>query len=156
MNEPAAIHATYADYRRVKGRKVFQLIMEVPIERAPEVHKYLGEPEFSDKQISVAIAKLNLGATREGWPAEDKPEKPRSSRLSQQAALCCQDELFWRFLEHRLGVPLGVVDITGENGAATILRNMADVESRAEFDTDSEAAQRWKDLHGEYLTWKAA
>jgi hypothetical protein len=52
-------------------------------------------------------------------------------RLSQWVALRCKDPLFWRFLL-----------VKDEPSAVHVVRELCDVASRREFDTDPAAAQR--------------
>jgi len=80
----------------------------------------------------------------------DETQTPVNHRLSQQAAMCCQEQFFWRFLEAR-GVRM-IID--GTEAAAKAVRSMCGVDSRSKFDTDPIAGDCWKQLHGEYLVWK--
>lgn len=146
----AAIKGTYSDYRRVKGRKVLQLIVEVPLEQAPQVHDAFGEPS-PDGSTWVAVARLNAEEPIEQKPAEDK------HRLSRQAAMLCGEYRFQAFLrgsfleiwkKHR-HFPLDDSQI-----AAATVREICAVNSRSEFDRDLEVAARWRDLHGEFECWK--
>lgn len=59
MSEPAAFSASYSDWRVVKGRKVVQIIFEVPIEAAGHAYNVLGGmPNFGSEDW-FAIARLN-------------------------------------------------------------------------------------------------
>jgi len=71
MTDAAAIQATFSDYRTVKGRKVLQIIFEVPIERQGEVFAALGYP-MPDAERWCAIALLR-----------DPAPLPGSRRLAQ-------------------------------------------------------------------------
>lgn len=63
MSEPAAFSASYSDWRIVKGRKVVQIIFEVPIEAAGHAYNVLGGmPNFGSEDW-FAIARLNKGAS---------------------------------------------------------------------------------------------
>lgn len=58
MSEPAAFSATYSDWRVVKGRKVIQVVMEIPIEAAGHAYNVLGGmPKFGEENW-FAIARL--------------------------------------------------------------------------------------------------
>src|SRR5689334_22551506 len=102
----AAIKATYSDYRRVKGRKVLQLIFEVPIEQAPMVHDTFGEPA-PDGSTWVAIARLQE-------PAKQEAEKPKRSwgllSKREQAVLACESLPFRNFVAYRTGKPYASAD----------------------------------------------
>jgi hypothetical protein len=58
MDKPAAFSATYSDWRVVKGRKVVQIILEVPLEAAGHAYNVLGGmPTFGAEQW-FAVARL--------------------------------------------------------------------------------------------------
>ena len=152
----AAIHAEYVDYRTVKTRKVLQIILEVPIEKARELHTKIGYPGIDENQIFCAIAKLNILTVDE---PEAEPEKPKKSlSISQKCALTCNKELFWRFMEHKLGYSKRQVafQIANSQECANILRTFLDIGSRSELDRDPLAAERWSILSAEYEHWKTA
>jgi hypothetical protein len=51
-----AIRAEYCNFKNVMSRKVLQIILEVPIEQAPEVFRVLGMPANHDsKFVGVAL-----------------------------------------------------------------------------------------------------
>lgn len=50
----AVFKATYANFKNVQGRKVLQIILEVPIEKAHEVLDVLGMPTAGDTWVAVA------------------------------------------------------------------------------------------------------
>ena len=56
---PAVFTASYSDWRVVKGRKVVQIILEVPLEAAGHAYNVLGGmPNFgSEKWFAVARMK---------------------------------------------------------------------------------------------------
>lgn len=132
---PAAIQATYSDYRRVKGRKVLQLILEVPLEQAPAVHEAFGEP-LSDGTTWVAVARLDPTA---------KAER-KGGKLAQRAGIICNEGAFDKFLtEHYMRI---------ENQTpADFVRDWCGVESRAELDHDEEAARKFTNLEASYRAW---
>ena len=62
--KPAAFSASYSDWRIVKGRKVVQIILEVPIEAADHAYNVLGGmPKFGAEQW-FAIARLKPEAEK--------------------------------------------------------------------------------------------
>lgn len=61
MSEPAAIRATFTNIRNIQGRKVVQLICEIPIEQAEKACMILGWPDAVEPKW-VAIALLNEDA----------------------------------------------------------------------------------------------
>lgn len=56
MSEPAAFSATYSDWKIVKGRKVVQIVFEVPVEAAGHAYNVLdGMPRFgAEKWFGIA------------------------------------------------------------------------------------------------------
>jgi len=141
MPEAAVIKGSYADYRRVKGRKTLQLVIEVPLEQAPLVHEAFGEP-LPDGSTWVAVALLD---------SSKAPEQPAKTdhHLSRQAAMCCNDKMFQVCLSE-----LYDTHCFNSDQAADIVRQECLVDSRAEFDTNPEAAARWRNLHASYEAWK--
>lgn len=140
---PAVISGEYADYKRIKGRKVLQVIVEVPIERAPEVHRVLGEPDGAASKW-VAVALLDK--------ASATPTAPRKATRAGKCAMTCTEPRFWTFLTERDG--RHVVDST--EGAAGMVRALCGVPSRSDLNVNPEAAERWERLHGDYLAWLEA
>lgn len=64
------LHAEYSNYRRVQGRKVMQLIFEIPLECSMQAHQLLGEPGIGENQIQVGIARLEfeqIGDTEQAY-----------------------------------------------------------------------------------------
>lgn len=57
MDEPAAFSATYHNTKNVLGRKVLQVILEVPIEKSAQVYDVLGWPDPATP-IWVGVARL--------------------------------------------------------------------------------------------------
>lgn len=58
MTKPAAFSASYSDWRLVKGRKVIQIIFEVPVEAAGHAYNVLdGMPQFGSENW-FAIARM--------------------------------------------------------------------------------------------------
>lgn len=140
----ALIQAEYADYKRVKGRKVLQLICEVPIEQAPTVHKMLGEPAFGERQINVAIARLDPTA------AKPEPGKPKGKSYAQNVALTCQEGAFWKFLN---STNQSICHVHDQESAAISVRDFCRVSSRSEIIDGTEAGRTWLKLRGMYLVW---
>lgn len=56
--DDAAFKATFHNTKNVLGRKVLQVILEVPIEKSSEVHDILGWPDpATEKWVAVAVLK---------------------------------------------------------------------------------------------------
>jgi hypothetical protein len=59
MTEDArAIQGDYANTKRVAGRKVLQIIIEVPLESEKEVYDMIGYPALPGNSKPVAVARL--------------------------------------------------------------------------------------------------
>lgn len=130
-----AIEATFVDYRRVKGRKVHQIIFEVPSERWPEAYKVLGEPTI-DASDWFAIARMN-GA---------EPAKLKGGKLAQMAGILSAEGAFKVFCLEELAHADPVQAIYQECG----------VSSRAHLDHDDVAAAAFVDLKSRYDAWLKA
>lgn len=164
MSAPAAIRATFSDFRTVRSRKSAQLILEIPIEAATAALNALGGVPNPAEEVWVAVARLNetVGSSlepaqdggvsssaqaedrRSAPPPSDKPKR-RWDELpaSQQAALTTNDPVFWEWLS-----------VGDARGAAALLRAHCKVESRREFDTDPEALARWLAYHERFDVWR--
>ena len=127
-----AIGATYVDYRRIKGRKVHQIIFEVPSENWPEAYKALGEPSI-DTSEWFAIAKM-VGAA---------PEKEKGGKLAQRAGILCTEGGFTAFAGEKYG-----------KGPVDLIYDFCGVTSRAHLDHDDRAAGKFHELTREYDAWR--
>lgn len=127
----AAIQAVYADYRRVKGRKVLQVILEVPLEQAQQVHDAFGEP-MPDGSTWVAVARLNKGIVTER----------KGGKLAQKAGIISNQGGFQRY-----------VGAENAERAAEIIRSRCAIRSRADLDHDEDAARTFNDLVSDYELW---
>lgn len=58
MENPAAIRADFCNVKNVMGRKVIQIICEIPVERADQLYQAFGWPDATQPK-AVAIALLN-------------------------------------------------------------------------------------------------
>lgn len=135
MTEAAAISATYVDYRRIKGRKVHQVIFEVPSEKWSEAYRVLGEPTIETADW-FAIAKM-VGA---------EPEKTKGGKLAQRAGILCQEGAFKIFCFEKLG----------RSDPAQAIYARCGITSRAYLDHDDAAARAFQDLISEYDAWRIA
>lgn len=155
MSEPCVIRADYANWRPVAGRKVLQLVFEVPIEQTADVMAKLGVP-MPGESLWCAIAVLDSPvAQRSEPPAHNglvagsnpagatKDRKPFASLpLVQQCAIRCNDNEFKLFLNASNGVD-----------AADKVRKMCGVTSRSELTAGSKPGKEWLRLEGEYQAY---
>lgn len=155
MADAAIIEADYTEWRMVKTRSSLQLIFEVPLEMQQHVMQALGVP-LPNVSTPVAICRLVPAAERETRqivqgtqePFEADPPRPPKP-LSQLAAMTCNEGGFHRFLAEK-----GDYQVKDAADAATYVRLICGVKSRAEFDTNVHAAAKWRDLKAEYEAWK--
>jgi hypothetical protein len=80
-----------------------------------------------------------------------RPPKPPS--LTQQAAILCGDPRFRKFLEEKYQ-HLSTGADPGDFDAPSMVREICGVDSRAEFDSDPHAGQRWRQLNAGFEAWK--
>ena len=146
MTDKAVIQGAFSDFRIVKGRKVAQIIIEVPIEAADHALAVLGGVPRMDTECWVAIARLNL-----------RPRSEPDHRLSQQAGICCRDPNFQDFLQTKMPESLIMKNMESERHQSTAhwLRKYLQVATRADLDTDPEAAGRWSQLYEEFCAKRA-
>lgn len=128
----AAISAVFVDYKRIKGRKVHQIVFEVPSETWAQTYGVLGEPSIDGSEW-FAVAKLN------GVPAQEA----KGGKLAQKAALMCQEGAFKRFAEQ-----------AGYSDPVKLIYARCDITSRAHLDHDDGAAKQFHELALEYDAWR--
>lgn len=152
MSAPAAISGDFATYKHIQGRKVLQLVIEVPAEMASAVFAALGTPG-SGEGIPVALARLAKPSETPQQPKERRPftELP----YAQQAAIRCSDGDFESFLYERSG-PDGVLQIEGDvrDPVPGHVRYLCGVRSRSEIIKGTPAGDRWAALEAEFYAWQ--
>ena len=144
----AAFKATYSDFKLIKGRKVVQLVFEVPLEIANEAYEVLGGMPNPGAEVWCAVAR----------PAEDgsanAPTSPRKvapdKKMAQRAGILCSDPLFHRFIEHISGAIIGDEDL-----AADYVRKYCRVDSRSKIIPGTPAGNQFDELLNRYAGWKA-
>lgn len=157
MNAPAAIQGTFADFKLVRGRKVAQFIVEVPIEGADQALKALGGIPNPSTETWVALARLNAkpsaSSQSDAEPGEAPGGRRRFNELSpaQQSALKCKDEAFQRFMSET-----GYAASMKEDDVASGVRAFCGIKSRARLNENRAAANLWRTLHGEFQLWMQA
>ena len=139
----AIFQATFSKAVPVVTRSTVQFVFEVPVEggAADRALAALGGFPEAGKETWVAIARLDPKATT------SDPDKPKFS-LTQQAGIACNDQRFRSFLDEKYG-PESDPFATAEE-AAEAVRDLCHVKSRAEFDTDPAAGERWRKLYAEF------
>jgi hypothetical protein len=89
-------------------------------------------------------------AARKIRTLEKEMEAPRPD-LSKECGQLCEDSLFKKFLSEKHGIPA-----TDRERLATGLRNVLQIGSRSDLNTDPAAARRWNALLASYRDWKDA
>lgn len=158
-----AIRATYINWVMVKTRSAVQLVFEIDASQADLAYKVLGGMPQTGSQVEVGIARLQSPVTRATGTLGALPatvaagqEKPRAKqkwsdmKLAQRAALMCADETSWPVLAQD-----GKWYCENLEDASAVLRKRCNVKSRAEFDTDPAAAERYLAIEKQWLQHKA-
>ena len=158
MTSPKVIKATFSDWRPVKGRKVLQMVFEVPLEQTSEVLTMLGAP-MPDAETWCAIALLDMQKFdadgnlpdedknyHEGEPVYESPTPRRAFcdlPMPQQAGIKSADLRFQLFMST---LPVG----KESEDAASAIRAFCGVTSRADIQTGTKAGERWLALLREF------
>lgn len=141
MTQPAVFRATYSDLRFVKSRKVAQIVLEMPLESADAFLAAFGTPNPAEEKW-CAIARLVEPPLEEAQPEPDH-KNWHNLRPSAQAAIRCDDPLFWQFM-----------GAGGHIEAVRKVREVIGIISRKELDTDNMARSRWEEIDGAFIEWK--
>lgn len=135
----AAIKATFADFRIIKGRKVAQLVLEVPLENADAALDVLGGVPMPDRERWCAIARLTDEAARKPDARERYALASEGEQAVVRSNLLCGDADFRRWC--------GALHA---EQAGHYIRSICKVESRSELATNPEALQRFLDLEARF------
>lgn len=157
MKQPAAFRGTYSDWRLVKTRAVVQVIFEIPLADSDAAYEVLGGMPVHGNERWFGIAALKSPQQEAEESRQDKPQAPdgdrqnwRDVKPSAQAAMRCDQAPFWAFLreEHKQRV-------TSKDDAATAVRKICGVNSRAHFNDNHIARVAWHQLDSQFLAWQA-
>lgn len=121
--------------------------IDVPDNRAAkgDASKDAPRENANAQQVAGEIWQATIGKDI-GHP---KPKRAfKDMPLSQQAALRSTDQQFARFLETRWNEPC-----KPEHQAEWIRMECCGIKSRAELDTNAEAARLWRNLEGHFQSW---
>lgn len=158
MTELCAIEADYVNWRPVNGRKVLQLVFEVPLELTHDVLTRLGTPTPGESKW-CAIALLDPDAPAkptqaviDGQKQIDELYRPKGQaeggspkkawneyKPSQQITILCGDEAFQRYFGAR-----------NEDEALATVKEQLRVKSRREIDREPGNTARWNEMHALY------
>lgn len=158
MSEPRVVAATFSDFRIVKGRKVAQLIMEVPVENLMLALNNLGQPGIEtdnwcmiqniEKPVASGVHREHSDPARQAQSEPATGPKDEGAHLVQQCAIACGDWRFRQFL-HQCGH--GKAKDADE--AAAIIRARLGINSRSELATNPRAQNEWKLFYSTYQQW---
>lgn len=156
----AAFRATYSDWKVIKGRKVVQVVFELPLEQADQAYQVLGGMPIAAHEIWCGIAKLASSAVEQGTlnaqvagsnPASSARRKFSDLPPAQQAAMRCNEPVFWAFLREIYLYEPGSAD-----DAAEAVRERCNVGSRSEIRPGTEAERKWREINDRFEAWKIA
>lgn len=151
MTRPAAIQGCFSDFKLIRGRKVAQLVIEVPLEQADAALQALGGiPNPADERW-VAVARLNPEAKqpqREETDEEGRKRRFHEMNPAAQIAMSCQSPSFREFLRDREGYIHDDAD-TADAWVKGILR----VRSKTDVVPGSQAFAKWNEMRGNYEVW---
>ena len=162
----AAFQATYSDWRLIKGRKVVQVVFEVPLEGAGQAYDALGGMPDPSKEVWCAVARLNANR-KEGLDTPVAPAKAPASEADNaspvrvprkwedvpattQACIRCNEVPFVKFLNVEFDA-----NITTTAGAEQFVRDYCGVESRRDI-RGGEPLRLWQELDGLFGAWNLA
>lgn len=166
-NKPAAIAATFVDFKNVKTRGVLQLIFEIPIHGAKDALDMLDMPDAGkERWFGIAALAKEVKAV-ESQPVLDKPQAGtqfgkrerrdwRDMQPAQQAGIRCDEPAFCAFLrtEYNTEWREGYVEAATDSGnAAECVRLICGVASRSELGTNQKARVIWHQLDDQYQAW---
>lgn len=147
MSAPAAIQGSYADLKFIKGRKVAQVVVEIPIEASDAFLKAFGAPNPA-AEVPVALARLMAG---EPEAAERPRRRMHDLPRAQQAGIMASDPVFQAFAKEMLKA-----FAKSEQGAAEAIRQWCGVTSRSQIEQSASASDAFDRLCDRYAAWKAA
>lgn len=157
--EPRAIKGDYADFKLIRTRKVCQIVVEVPMERAGDVTRLLGLPNpATGTPCAVALINETSGPCptpgpeqRAGDRAPDAaPAPPKQVTNITRAMAMARDEQFWKFC----GTYAGLKVPTNEDEALKALKLLCNVQSRTELNEFPKAAETFNRLRGKFNSWR--
>lgn len=100
--------------------------------------------EINEAQEQVDQIKREIIADAQG--------KKKRQHLSQVAAIMCQDPVFWEWLH--IDYPWSY-EISDKDEAASVMRDILEIESRSELNTDEAVAQRFhRMIRRPYAAWR--
>jgi hypothetical protein len=136
----AAFQATFADWKLINGRKVVQVVFEVPIEQSGLAYTVLGGMPDPGASVWCAIARLEQPKAE-----QHKREKKSWDEMTagQQAGILCSDPLFAKYL-----------NVASTTEAVDYVRRHCGVKSRSDITPTNESGRRWQEIVSLYRAWQ--
>lgn len=103
--------------------------------------------EFLVAMLDQAFAEIRR--LKRSQPADPPARDARPKDHAAEAAMKCADPLFQKFLGERARAE----PCQDPDRAAVLLRQVLDIKSRSEINTDTFTARRWRDLRAEFEAW---
>ena len=102
-------------------------------------------------RYQLVMVEITDDETPRNYRGEER-ERWHGISATRQAAIRCQEPLFWCFLEEEMHY----AKVEDEEMAAKIVREICEVDSRAELDKvgNSLARQKWHQLDNAFGAWK--
>jgi hypothetical protein len=151
-----AFSATYSDWRVIKGRKVVQVVFELPLESSDEAYQVLGGMPIAASEKWFGIARLDLTKAA----AEKTKRSFNDLPGPQQAGILCNEPAFCKFLRERdpklwfrYACYPGRQQLEDPDTAAAVVRELCNVNSRAEITSKN---VEWSTLLLSYRVWQKA
>tara|TARA_B100001093_G_C26802003_1_gene1003838 strand:+ start:104 stop:532 length:429 start_codon:yes stop_codon:yes gene_type:complete len=138
--EDKVIQGTYADFKVIKTRKVLQMVIEIPIEKADEFTNKFGMPNPSVEKW-VAVAHLNTSSIHDA---------NEYTKIIQIAGILCTTAKFGEFLNNKFKTKINVND---SDAIANLLRSFCGIKSRTDLSVNAVARKAFNDLRIEYRKW---
>jgi hypothetical protein len=152
--DAAVFQATYADWKLIKGRKVVQVVFEVPIEKADAAYNVVGGMPNPGTEGWFAIARLTeqAGQAPRQQPEPTAPLPAGAHSYAQRLGIACGERSFWRFLTEERLPASRAINIQNENDAADAVRYLIGCKRREAIDgTPGGTAARELLVH--YQNW---
>lgn len=150
-----ALACTLLSYKTVPTRKVFQAVVELPIEQASQAIALFGQP---DPDGATWLALARLAPTKSGPVAKSETtsgvavEPKRERKLSEIAAIKCNDPAFQMWVHGSIIAARAVGDVVAyfDDDPATwtsqTVKSHLGVKSRTELDVPGPKAEAFKRL----------
>lgn len=148
MSELQAFKGDYVDLKFIKTRKVAQVHIEIAIEEAAKFVAAFGAPNPASG-IPIAMARIDPNAK-----PTDGHRLLKGGKLAQRAGILCNEKGFQLFIaQHAHGMDGKPHEPVSAEDAATYIRALCVLNSRADLDHNHGAAAKFKDLEASYRAW---